>query len=224
MDCLKFTLYLSLLFTVPSMSLFSQSTIPIFIVNSEQPVPFSLSCYDDILGLIDDLEDGSLETKCTAADLDRITNFLTALAKEGLLPDQIEEMFLLEHDILALNEAKQNPYYFAFDDENDLGIYPAIYYGDGQVFQCNWFSKQWRQTRNFVKKHKKAIIIGAVVIVAVATIYGIVAATATAGVEGIGLATAPDNNYGSSSNSSDYTPLPPINADPPVASVETTIS
>jgi hypothetical protein len=181
------------------MVLSAHTKIPIYTVNAEESRPLSLSSYDDILGLIDDLEYGELENRCSLAELDNITAFLAGLAKQGMLSDQFQEIYDLEQDLVAIAKAKDNPYYFAFDLQDDFAIHPAIYYGNEQFIRCNWFSKQWRQAKNFVQKHKKAIIIGAVIIVAVATIYGIAVATSTAGA---GAATAAAGSSGGSHSSS----------------------
>jgi len=208
---LRLLINLVLLFTFPSMVLSAYTKIPIYTVNAEESRPLSLSSYDDILGLIDDLEYGELENRCSLAELDNITAFLAGLAKQGTLSDQFQEIYDLEQDLVAIAKAKDNPYYFAFDLQDDFAIHPAIYYGDELFIRCNWFSKQWRQAKNFVQKHKKAIIIGAVIIVAVATIYGIAVATSTAGA---GAATAAAGGSGgshSSSSDNNYIAPPPQN-------------
>ena len=112
---------------------------------------------------------------------------------------------------------RQIPDDFAFDEGGESSIYPAVYYGDGQIFQCNWFSKQWRQTKNFVKKHKKAIIVGAVIVVAVATIYGVALATSAAGAGTLATAAATGNNGTNHLGNDEPKPIPPIQIESPTS-------
>src|SRR6185437_10040817 len=74
-----------------------------------------------------------------------------------------------------------NPYAYTmtFNHVGDGIIAPAIMSDHGEIILCKgWLSKKWHQTKKFVKKHKKAIIIGAVVVVAAVVTYGIFAAPA----------------------------------------------
>ncbi len=57
-------------------------------------------------------------------------------------------------------------------NSNEYMIIPAVFnsYSGYNIVQCGTISKAWKKTKKFVKKHKKAIIIGAVVVVAVSAV------------------------------------------------------
>ncbi len=134
--------------------------------------------YDEILHLIDELEDGELEKRCSPADLERINQFFVHLAKQG---SNLEEEHSLEEDIEALFEHEHPHYEFAFDQGNDYIIVPAIFYGHGEIILCrSWLSKQWKQTKKFVSKHKTAIIIGAAIVAASVVVVCLAIAASTA--------------------------------------------
>ncbi|MFA5250915.1 MAG: hypothetical protein WC371_05860, partial [Parachlamydiales bacterium] len=73
-------------------------------------------------------------------------------------------------------------------------------YSGYSIIQCGKISRAWKKTKKIAKKHKKAIIIGAVVIVAVAAVTAAVAAASSAGVAaassaaGAAKAVAPGSN------------------------------
>ncbi len=134
--------------------------------------------YDDVLDLIEELEEGDLDDRCSPEQLNSITQFMALLAREGVLPDDINGG-VLESDIqelLAFNDIGYSIY-----QDGDYLIIPAIYYGQGEVFLCkSWFKKRWEATKEFVKKHKVAIIIGAAIVVAAVVIVCVVVASASA--------------------------------------------
>jgi hypothetical protein len=153
----------------------------------QEPLKISFQSYDDVLHLIDDLEDGELEKKCSQADLERINHFLAKLATQGILPNEAEEEFVLKNDIQELLQGEDNPYDYVFwlGWGNDYFIAPAVLCGHGEIVLCtSWIKKKWDQTRKFVKKHKKAIIIGAAVVVAAVIVVGVVAAASAGAAAG----------------------------------------
>lgn len=162
-----------------------------------QPMPLQvdplLSSYDSVMNLIDDLEDGELEKRCNESDLERINYFLVNLAAQGISNDPVDE-FELQNDIQELLHGEENPYQYSFSlsQGNDYVVIPAIFYGHEEVILCKgWIQKKWEQAKKFVKKHKKAIIIGAAVVVATAVVVGVVvAAVSSASAAAAGAAAA----------------------------------
>jgi len=173
-----------LLFTVPAIALAPQGNpIQVHIqpekVNQEerQVENAYTSSYDEIMRLLDGIESGELENRCAPEQLDRLNHYIAFLAKEGVLPDDSEESLSLEDDIDELVNGEENPYEYAFHfgSPGDFMIAPAVFYGSGDVVLCKgWLKKQWKHTKEFCKKHKKAIIVGAAVVVAVAIVVVVV--------------------------------------------------
>ncbi len=96
------------------------------------------------------------------------------------------------------------------ENSNEYMIIPAVLngYSGYNIVQCGKISKAWKKTKKFCKKHKKAIIIGAVVVVAVAAVTVAVvaagsaaAASSAAGAAGAAGAAASGSGSGSSSSS-----------------------
>lgn len=141
--------------------------------------------YDDMLRLIDEIESGELENKCTPEELEKVKHFIAFLAKEGVLPDDSEESLSLDDDIEELLNGDDNLYEdaisFVSPGEYQYMIAPAVLHEHGEIVLCkSWVQKQWKQVKHFAKKHKKALIIGAAVVVAAAVIVVAVVATAPA--------------------------------------------
>ncbi len=193
-----------LLATTPSMLVYPQDTSSritsqVQRVNHEEKAPerdYVLS-YDDMLRLLDELESGELEKRCTPEELERVTHFVAFLAKKGALPDDSEESLSLDDDIEDLLSGEDNPYEdaisFVTPGEYQYMIVPAVLNGHGEVILCkSWVQKQWKHVRKFAKKHKKALIIGAAVVVAAAVVVVAVvaAAPAAAGAAAVGAAGA----------------------------------
>jgi hypothetical protein len=177
-----------LLFTVPSIILYPQADISTTTTHTQEIAQESLQTasllsYDDVLNLIDDLEDGELEKRCNQADLEKINYFLVNLATQGVLPNEIEEEFVLQNDIQELLNGEENlcEYSFSLSQGNDYVIASAALYDQGEIVLCkSWIKKKWAQTKKFVKKHKKAILIGAVVVITAMVVVGVVAASSAA--------------------------------------------
>ncbi len=146
--------------------------------------------YDDILDLLDELEEGDLEQYYTIEELDQISEFVAHLAINGLLPGDFNEARALPTNIQDLLSDSEFQYAYS-SGENDY-----IYLMDsGEVILCkSWISKKWKKAKKFVKKHKKAIIIGVAVVVGVALVVGSVAALSTAAAVGAGAAASDDSD------------------------------
>ena len=140
--------------------------------------------YDETLQLLEDLESGELEKKYSALELERINEYFALLAKEGCLPGEVEEEKILEEDSYDLFYGEDNAFQLAYylDGGNEYTIMPAILYNHSNydVIQCGKISKAWKKTKKFVSKHKKEIIIGAIVVVAVAVVAVAVISSSTA--------------------------------------------
>ncbi len=176
--------------TIPSMAAYPQYETPqITIYSQAAPTeldlvqklkqdPLSYS-YDDILNLLDQIESGELEKSCNEEDLERINQFLAHLAAEGMISGDPNEEFLLAYDIHnLLQDASSTEYAYSYGD-HVFSIIPCK----------SWIHKRWDVTKKFVKKHKKAIIIGAITVVVVTVVIltaglGAAAAPAAAGAAG----------------------------------------
>jgi tetratricopeptide (TPR) repeat protein len=219
-----------LLATTPSMLVYPQEILPrttfyVQTVNDEEKRAESdyILSYDDMIRLLDEIESGELENRCTAKELEHIKQFVTFLAKEGVLPDDSEESLSLDADIRDLLNGEESVHedVFSFVDpgEYQYMIVPTLLHKHGEVVLCkSWMGKQWKQVRKFVKKHKKAIIIGSAVVVAAAIIIVavVVAAPAVAGYAAAGAA-----GVTGAAASSDYESdnLKPADNSPPTPSV-----
>ena len=185
-----------LLVTTPPMLVYPQNLSPnvfqVQKVNSEENKVNSdyVLSYDDMIRLFDEIESGELEKKCTPHKLEKIKQLLAFLASEGAIPDNSEESLSLDDDIEELlngeDHSYQDAFSFAAPDEYQYMIIPAVLNGHGDVILCkSWAKKKWDQIRKFAKKHKKELIIGAIVVVATVTIVGVAAvAPAAAAVAG----------------------------------------
>ena len=160
--------------------------------------------YDDVMELIEDVESGEFENKYRPEDFDKMIQLIVTFARQGILPNEIEEGIALENDIQEL----------LYGDSEEYSMVPAIFYGKGDIVLCkNWVSKKAHQTGKFIKKKKKAIIIGAVVVVAVVTIWGI-AAGASAAAAATGNVASSGNNSPSRENSNASFLPPPVHESP----------
>jgi hypothetical protein len=93
----KFLVNSVLLFTVPSAVLYPQESARLPLTQhkisfeEKQVESGYVLSYDDILRLLDEIESGRLEKKCSPEQVEKITNFIALLAKEGALPDNSAE-------------------------------------------------------------------------------------------------------------------------------------
>jgi hypothetical protein len=124
--------------------------------------------YDDVLDLLSELEEGNLEARCSEQDLIRIKRFVAVLAKKGIFSNQWYESQVLEQDIRELlADDEEEPYFFISSEQSNFLFMPAISYGQGDIYlvkrRCH---KKWDKVKNFCKKHKKELIVGAAIAVA----------------------------------------------------------
>jgi len=168
--------------------------------------------YDEIVQMLDDLESGELERRYSPTQLDRVNDYIATLAKEGILPNEFEEEAELEEDTYDLMYGEDSAFQLTryLENSHEYMIIPAVFngYSGYNIVQCGKISKAWKKTKKFCKKHKKAIIIGAVVVVAVAAVTVAVvavgsasAASSAAGAAGAAGAAASGSSSGSSSSS-----------------------
>lgn len=189
----------------------SQITFQVQKVNLEekQIAKDYMPSYDEILRLLDEIESGELEKKCTSEQqIENLTHFVALLAKEGVLPDNSPESLSLDDDIKELLNGEDNLYKdalsFVTPGEYRYMIIPAVLYGNGEVVFCkSWVQKQWKHVKKFAKKHKKALIIGAAVVVAATVVVVAVAAASSTVAAGAVGATAAGVEAAASDNDSD---------------------
>jgi hypothetical protein len=168
--------------------------------------------YDEIMQKLEDLESGELERRYSPMQLKHVNDYLALLAKEGILPDELDEEMALEEDIEDLMYGEDSAFKLEHYLENSTEhmIIPTVLsgYSGYNIVQCGKISRGWKKTKKFVKKHKKAIIIGAVVVVASTVVIVAVvttscagAATATAGAAGVAASSAGSESGSSNSQS-----------------------
>jgi hypothetical protein len=142
-----------------------------------------LLSYAEILRFLDGLEQVGGEEKYTSGQIEKINAFLFLLAREGRLPDEAagEAATELENDLKALLEEPAFSYADCTLDQT-AGLLTVLNGSNGEAVLCkSWAKKQWRQTKRFVKKHKKALIIGAAVVAAVTVVAYLAVSAAAAG-------------------------------------------
>jgi len=200
MRLLKFCVYLLLLVTIPTLL----ATPPSASIAKKQQKKLSkhfkkenryhLATYDEILYLLDEIESGRAEKHYRSKDLRRINSYLAYLAEKGMTPG-VTETTTLQSDIACL-----------LGNHKSLSHYDTCFIENLDILAAKgWFSSGWKDTKNFAKKHKKAIIIGAVIVVATAAIVISVgtaspgAVSAIAGAAGAGGSSiAPDQSQDTS--------------------------
>ena len=124
--------------------------------------------YDEVIDLLGKIESDSFDERYSEDELDQINQFVSLLPIEGATDDEKEE---IEYAVACLFR-KDDIQYAVFNPSAGYTIKPAIHIEGAHDFVLckSWFKKQWDQTRSFVEKHKKAIIIGAIVGVSVAVV------------------------------------------------------
>ena len=182
-----------LLFTLTTLLVYPQGGLPVQNYETAFRVLPDISemTYDEAMDLIDDAESGAIEYKYSPEDIEKIIDLIILFARQGILPNEVDEAIELERDIQELLYGEEDSYECSF--RGGYYIIPAVSYGKGDLVLCkNWISRSAHQTGKFIRKKKKAIIIGAAAVIAVATVVGIAAAlTATAAATA---AAAADNN------------------------------
>jgi len=138
------------------------------------------------MAMLENLESGELERRYSPIQLERINDYIATLAKEGILPDEPKEVYELEEDTYDLIYGEDSVFQLTRYLENsyEYMIIPAVLngYSGYDIVQCGKISNAWKKTKKFCKRHKKAIIIGAVVIVAVTVAAVAVKAASSAGI------------------------------------------
>ncbi|MBS0622463.1 MAG: hypothetical protein JSR80_05860 [Verrucomicrobia bacterium] len=164
-------IHLLLLFAVPITSLYGQPSYAMKNVGvlscREDFTLDTLPRYDQLLQFLDRIEAGTLPMSKTG-DLRETALIVATLARQGMLPGETEENIELENDIKSLLE--DNPYEncWGFADSNEYSIVPALFCGEGEMLLCrSWVGRGWSKVRHFVRKHKKVLIIGIAVALAV---------------------------------------------------------
>lgn len=135
--------------------------------------------YDAVSVFLEDLEEERIIIS-SEEDLDKITQFLAYLSKQGAMPDlTAEKQVEMEKDIqeLLIFFNDSDPISNLSYKTNDYRFIPCIYYGQGEILLCkkNWLKKQCHHIAKFIKKHKKAVIIGTVLVVAAVAVVATVA-------------------------------------------------
>ncbi|MEI8300776.1 MAG: hypothetical protein WCG10_04090 [Chlamydiota bacterium] len=141
---------------------------------------YQIFSYDDVLNLLEELENGDLEAKCSIQELENINHFIAFLAKQGASAYEIAND-TLDDDIQALLSLDESSYQYAYFLDGELRLVPAVSYDREDVVLCKgMIKKTWEKTKKFVKEHKTAIIVGAVVVVVVTVVVCVVLGTAGA--------------------------------------------
>jgi len=140
-------------------------------------MPIRTISYDDILELIEEIESGTI-AECSPEEMQRVNQFLAALAQQGILPqEEGQNRITLNNDILALLHPHLlfEPGYYI---EGSRTAIQGAFYGDSDVILCrSAIKKLWDSTRDFVKKHKKEILIGGAIVVGVAVTVTVIVLT-----------------------------------------------
>lgn len=205
----KLKLFLHFLLLITTTTLLALPNKPLYFTNytaisSRDTAPYIDSkglTYDQIMNLLEEIEYGEIEKKCSAIQLEQINQFLALLATEGIIPD---DGSTIQEDVEELLEHKENPLQVAFlsGESHACLLVPSIFDLDSYeaVIPCGWLKKSWKNTKIFVKKHKKAIIIGAIIVVTVSAVTIAVIASSS----GAASALAGSAAAMAASNSSDY--------------------
>jgi tetratricopeptide (TPR) repeat protein len=238
MKKLKFFIHSTLLATTPSLFAYPEYSFPQSSPKTENWLEdwwwgtqeqaaewVRPTTYDEIMQMLDDLESGELQRRYRPEQLERVNEYLATLAREGILPNEFDEEADLEEDSYDLLYGVDSGFQLAryLESSSEYMIIPAVLNGYSRynIVQCGKISKAWKKTKKFCKKHKKAIIIGAAVVVAVAAITVAVvvatsasaasaastaaAAVGAAGADASGSGSSKSESSGSSSSSASQT-------------------
>ncbi|MEM8628891.1 MAG: hypothetical protein AAGF04_02300 [Chlamydiota bacterium] len=152
--------------------------------------------YDGVLQMVHNLDSGEFMEERSLEEAGQALRYLALLAREGALPNQparnveMEEKIqgiLCDHEIL-----------FAFSESHALYDKASLsqYLEEScNIVPCGGLSSFWKNVKNFVKEHKKEIIIGTILVVA--------AVTVTAGVLAVHAANSPTHSPSPSSAKDD---------------------
>lgn len=201
-----------LVVTTPSLIAYPEINAPFISAPRALAIPdiYSLS-YDEVIDLLSCIESDSFEA-CSLEELTQINQLLSFLALEGAREIEKEGVAISIASLL-----QGDTYHYATDFNAPYAVQPAIFKGNSsEIALCkSWAEKKWDQTRKFVKKHKKEILIGAIIVVAVTVVVvtAVVISSSAAGVAAGGIAASMgEMDSGSSSlypsNSDEKTPIP----------------
>ena len=150
--------------------------------------------YDQILNLLDAIENGALDQIDHPEAVDRILKLVAYITQKGALfldsddesLDNLEsdtEELLSETDADFINSLNAS----ILKGDGGYSYSTAVLYESWDIILCkNWVSKKIKQAKKYIKKHKKAFIIGGAVAVAAVAVVCIAAAAATAGTAALG--------------------------------------
>lgn len=227
MRVVKIFIHVLLLITMPTFLVFPHDIRPNAAFSSDtddQELNKNKSefSYDQILELLEKIESGDLEKECSLEEFEKTKQFIVLLAKQGVLPDDSEDSLSLEDDVEELLSGDGYLYQKAFSFINPRDcrymISPAVMNSCGEVILCkSWIKKQCKHIKKFVKKHKKALIIGAAVVAAVTVVVAVAvvssaaatAAAASAGGAAGAAATGSDKSSKSDRKDSTGSSIPP---------------
>ena len=150
---------------------------------ADKPISF-----DDVAELLEEIESGSIDD-CSPEELERVNQFIAILAQQGILPHETDlALGELNDDIQDLLSPR-SIFDCGYVLDGEYIAVPAVFYGDQDIVLCkSWTKRAWDKTRKFVKHHKKAILIGAAIVVAVAitvTVIVMTCGTASGGVAAV---------------------------------------
>ncbi|QVL57774.1 MAG: hypothetical protein KFB93_01485 [Simkaniaceae bacterium] len=149
--------------------------------------------FDEIIALIESFENGTLENYCSEEDLNAISDFIVQLARSGTSTIDPIDSLLLKHDIDELYaEAEDLHYFYSYNSKQLSQILPEKTHKQYEIIPCRSFKQRWKSCKKFCHKHKKAIIIGAVIVVATVAIIVTQGAAAPAAIPAIAGASSSD--------------------------------
>jgi hypothetical protein len=138
----------------------------------------SLGNYDYFLNFLEEVEEGNLDT-LSAAQLKSTAQLIAFFAQQVTLSPSAVDCALLENDTYALACA-----WDVWNPAEGAILLPAVQRGDADIVLCKRGRKHRHPIQHYIKKHRKAIIIGIVVVAAV--VVGVAVASAgTAAAAGI---------------------------------------
>ncbi|MDE3046504.1 MAG: tetratricopeptide repeat protein [Verrucomicrobiota bacterium] len=173
--------------TSPALMAHSVAEFPTTVVQQAYHKPIHIPdlrtlSYDEVVDLLAWIESDSFGESHSIDELDQINQFISFLAMEGVTDDEKIDMAQATASLFRKNDLQ---YASLMNPDFGYTIQPAIYFEDfPDIVLCkSWVKKQWNHTRAFVKKHKKAIIIGTIIVVTVAVVVvsAVVISSAAAG-------------------------------------------
>ncbi len=187
--------YLLLLLLLPSLLIHPLGNLNVPIPESGQKKEYPSLTYDNVLQLLEEIESGSLERKCSPKQLSKINQFIALLAYEGMTLREASSVVALHEDVAHLLYDEELFCYASPSDKNTSFHFAQALSHDilcEKIQKCSWVSKKLQSTKKFVKKHRTAIIVGAVVVVAATVVIVAVSASSAAAATAAGVGVAVD--------------------------------